>query len=218
MSTIHRTKCQRKALPRRFLRRYYRKIILLLLCCLTSTPQEALMKRAIIAVVLASSLVFTGCIGSFSLTNKLYSWNEKASNKFVNTGILWVLAGCQVYSATIFIDGFILNVIEFWTGTNPMGFTGPETLEKDVMSNGKTYHVTMGNSKITIDQVSGADAGKGITLRYDSAKQSYFLDDWQGNSRKVGTLSDGTLKLIAPDGSVTSRHLNVPAEPFAAAF
>jgi hypothetical protein len=170
------------------------------------------MKRILIAVVVSSFMLFAGCIGSFSLTQKLYSWNEKASaNKFINTGILWVLAGVQVYSATIFIDGVILNVVEFWTGKNPMAFSGSETLEKTVSTNGKIYSVTMGNSKVTIGQVTGEDAGKSVTISYDKITSSFYLDDKTMGRTLLGTITGSTLRLYSPDGVVTERSLDETA-------
>lgn len=37
-----------------------------------------------IVIALAASMVSTSCIGSFSLTNKLLSWNNTIDNKFIN--------------------------------------------------------------------------------------------------------------------------------------
>ena len=45
-------------------------------------------------VALASSMLFTSCIGSFKLTNKVLSWNHQIGNKFVNELVfvgLWIL-------------------------------------------------------------------------------------------------------------------------------
>ncbi|MBN2036510.1 MAG: DUF3332 domain-containing protein [Chitinispirillaceae bacterium] len=167
------------------------------------------MKRCIIAAVLAGVMVFSGCIGSASLTTKLYSWNQEATgSKFVNTGILWVLSILPVYEVTVFVDFFILNVIEFWTGSNPIAFSGPQTLEKEVVSNGTIYKLTMGNNLLTIDKRDGLEAGKGITIRYDAATASFYLDDRQNAQMKVGTIKNDKLHLYMPDGQVVTRTLH----------
>ncbi|MDD5675291.1 MAG: DUF3332 family protein [Chitinivibrionales bacterium] len=167
------------------------------------------MKRIIIALALAGVIAFNGCIGSFSLTTKLYSWNQKATgDKYVNTAILWVLGAVQVYSATVFIDFVFLNTVEFWSGKNPMAFTGPNKLEKVVMSHGNSYKVTMGNYKITVSQLTGANAGKESSLFFVKETGKFYLDEQKGNPVEVGSLSGDMLNLISPNGAVVSRALN----------
>ncbi len=176
------------------------------------------MKRAFIAVVVASSIAVGGCIGSFSLTTKLYSWNEKATdNKYVNTAILWVLGILPVYDATLFVDFVVLNTIEFWSGKNPMAFTGPQNLEKVVTSNGKTVKVTMGNNAITVDRLDGAAPSREFSLRYDPATSSYFMDDRHGLSTKVASLDKSMVTLYSPDGRITTRSLDETPMPLALA-
>lgn len=67
-----------------------------------------------LAVVTGS---FSGCMGSFVLTRKLYAWNESVTNnKLVNQLIFWGLNIVPIYSLAVTGDAFILNLIEFWTG------------------------------------------------------------------------------------------------------
>ncbi|MDR0680659.1 MAG: DUF3332 domain-containing protein [Dysgonamonadaceae bacterium] len=72
-----------------------------------------------IATLLGSSILFNSCIGSFSLTSKLFEWNKSAGNQWVNELVFLALAGIQVYSVSLIIDSIVLNTIEFWTGSNP---------------------------------------------------------------------------------------------------
>lgn len=62
----------------------------------------------------------TGCYGKFSLTRKLYEWNGTFENKFLITILMWALMVIPVYALASFADLFVLNLIEFWTGTNPV--------------------------------------------------------------------------------------------------
>ena len=41
-------------------------------------------KLTLVAVVLSGSLLFSSCVGSFGLFNRLSSWNQSVGNKFVN--------------------------------------------------------------------------------------------------------------------------------------
>ena len=173
------------------------------------------MKRCLVALALAGVIAFNGCIGSFSLTNKLYSWNQKAtSDKYINTGIMWVLLIVPVYHFSMFVDFVILNTIEFWTGKNPMEFTGPNTLEKVVTgNNGNTYKVTMGNCKITIDQLTGTNAGKEVSVIYVKETGSYYMNNGSGNPVEVASLNGSMINLYTPDGKVLTQSLSAaPAQ------
>ena len=70
---------------------------------------------SVAAILLAgTSLVFTSCIGSFGLTNKVLSWNRNIGSKFVNELVFlafWIL---PVYEVTALADVLVINSIEFW--------------------------------------------------------------------------------------------------------
>lgn len=76
---------------------------------------------SVAAILLAgTSLVFTSCIGSFGLTNKVLSWNRNIGSKFVNELVFlafWIL---PVYEVTALADVLVINSIEFWSGSNPL--------------------------------------------------------------------------------------------------
>ncbi len=73
-----------------------------------------------IVIALASSLLTTSCIGSFSLTNKLLSWNRSVSDKFVNEVVFIAFWIVPVYEVAALADILVLNSIEFWSGNNPL--------------------------------------------------------------------------------------------------
>lgn len=70
------------------------------------------------AALVGSSIMFSSCIGSFSLFNKLLSWNRSVSDKWINELIFIVIS--PAYGVASFVDVLILNSIEFWTGDNPV--------------------------------------------------------------------------------------------------
>lgn len=75
---------------------------------------------AAVALTLIGSVTFTSCIGSFGLSNKIYSWNNSLGSKWVNEVVflaMWIL---PVYEICMFADMVILNTVEFWTGSNPI--------------------------------------------------------------------------------------------------
>ena len=85
------------------------------------------MKKGRITVacaLLAGSMMFSSCIGSFSLWNNLRSWNEGVSNKFVNELIFVAFNIVPVYPIAYLADAIVLNSIEFWSGENPVASIG----------------------------------------------------------------------------------------------
>ncbi len=84
---------------------------------------------ATIALCLAGGFTLTSCLGSFALTNKVYDFNKTAtSNKFVNNVIFWAFNIVPVYSVSMFVDGVVLNLIEFWTDSNPLAVGESKTI------------------------------------------------------------------------------------------
>ena len=76
------------------------------------------MKR-IATLVLVSALA-SSCMGSFMLTRKLYNFNDTLTgSKALNHLVFWALVFVlPVYELALLGDAFILNVIEFWTGSS----------------------------------------------------------------------------------------------------
>ena len=68
--------------------------------------------------ILATGLVATsGCYGNFKLTNAVYKWNGKVTdNTVLNSIVMIVLVIIPVYGVCMFVDGLIVNSIDFWTG------------------------------------------------------------------------------------------------------
>ena len=74
------------------------------------------------AVFLIAGLCYTqsGCFGPFRLTNQVYEWNANLGDKFTNNVVFWAFLIIPVYEVSLFIDGVVLNTIEFWSGSNPV--------------------------------------------------------------------------------------------------
>jgi len=71
------------------------------------------------AMILSLSILLSSCIGSFSLYNKLLTWNKSIEDPWVNELIFAVLCIIPVYPIAWLTDVVVLNSIEFWTGENP---------------------------------------------------------------------------------------------------
>ena len=73
-----------------------------------------------ISALLSGSILFSSCIGSFSLFNKLLSWNNTVGDEFINELVFIAFCIVPVYPIAWFADALIFNSIEFWTGENPV--------------------------------------------------------------------------------------------------
>ena len=81
-------------------------------------------KLTLVAVVLSGSLLFSSCVGSFGLFNRLSSWNQGVGNKFVNELVFLAFNIVPVYGVAYLADALVINSIEFWSGSNPMANVG----------------------------------------------------------------------------------------------
>ena len=80
-------------------------------------------KLTLVAVVLSGSLLFSSCVGSFGLFNRLSSWNQSVGNKFVNELVFLAFNIIPVYGVAYLADALVINSIEFWSGSNPVSYT-----------------------------------------------------------------------------------------------
>jgi hypothetical protein len=104
----------------------------------------------------------------------------------------------------------VLNLIEFWAGSNPLALNSDIELHKMFENNGKIYEVTMGKGVITIAQSKGPDAGKKIALVCKQDASAWYLSDGK-TSRMVASFDPKPLNdvnLYHPDGKVVSKNIN----------
>lgn len=97
--------------------------------------------KPLAAAVIGSSVLLTGCIGKFALTDKLYTWNKKVdSERWVNEGVFLAFLVVQVYTVAVFADGVIFNSIDWWTGKNPIAAGGTKEIKAE---DGSVAQMTM---------------------------------------------------------------------------
>ena len=124
------------------------------------------------AITLAATLCFSSCIGSFSLTNKVLSWNGGVGNKFVNELVFIAFHIIPVYEATVFVDLIVLNSIEFWTGSSPIA---QESTQEVKGENGDIYLVKTDKDGYTITNT--ADNSWSLSANGETTKFMTFVDD-----------------------------------------
>ena len=158
------------------------------------------MKKTYLTVALIStmclSLTLPSCIGSFTLTNKLLSWNRQISDKFVNELVFFAFWILPVYEVPTLADLLVINSIEFWSGENPVA-----SGKKIIDGNDGKYLVESDRKGYTIKSLND-----GSTVRLDFKKEdkSWNLSIPGGESYKLFTYVDDThVSLPTPDGSET---------------
>lgn len=156
---------------------------------------------------LFATLFQTGCIGSFKLTNGLYDWNRSIGGKFAQELVFLAFVIIPVYSATLLIDAVILNLIEFWSGSNPVTMQEGDEEIQIVEKGGNQYQITATKNKFHVEQLTGNKAGQSYDLVFDESNGSWNLVK-DGKKVKVADVmisSTGDLNqynLYKPDGSV----------------
>lgn len=143
-------------------------------------------------MALAGSMMFTSCIGSFSLTNKLMDWNKTIGSKFVNELVFVAFWIIPVYEVSALADILVINSIEFWSGENPVA-QGKKVIEGEsgrylVECDGKGYTIT-----------SETD-GSIVRLDFETEDNSWSVNA-NGQSHKFMTfVDDSHVMMIAPNG------------------
>lgn len=145
-----------------------------------------------VVMALAGSMMFTSCIGSFSLTNKLLSWNNRIDNKFVNELVFIAFMIVPVYEVAALADILVINSIEFWSGSNPVA-CGTKVIEGEdgrylVECDGKGYTITSEND------------GSVVRLDFDEEDKEWSVTAG-GETHTLMTFIDDThVKLPTPEG------------------
>ena len=127
----------------------------------------------LVAATLASSVLFSSCIGSFGLSNKLLDWNRNIDSKFVNELVFVAFWIVPVYEISALADILVLNSIEFWSGSNPVADAGTvKTIEtKDgtyaIETQKDGYHIQKeGEEKAKEQNADGDYADNSVSWRF----------------------------------------------------
>lgn len=161
------------------------------------------MKRILIAIFGAMlALVSMNCYGGFVATRKIYNWNGGLGNKWVKSIVMWVLIIIPVYPIATFVDFIILNVLEFWTGSNPLAMKEGEKETQIVKHNGKDYEITATKNQFAVREIENGKLGEPVFLTYKPAESAWYIQS-KGKEHKISEASDlerEEVRLIHPDG------------------
>ena len=151
-------------------------------------------KLTFVAVVLSGSLLFSSCVGSFGLFNRLTSWNQSVGTKFVNELVFLAFNIIPVYGVAYLADALVINSIEFWSGTNPMANVGD--VKKVKGENGNYMVKTLENGYSITKEGETAS----MDLIYDQATNNWNVVANGETAPLVKMNNDGTADMFMPNG------------------
>lgn len=132
-------------------------------------------------ILLGIGTIQTSCFGQFKLTQKVWEFNDDIGGdnipgRFLKTIVFWVMNIIPVYGIAATIDVIILNVIEFWSGSNPMAMNEGDIEIQNLTRNGIDYKITATKNKFHVKQLSGKEAGRESSLFYNPDNLSWNVE------------------------------------------
>jgi hypothetical protein len=123
---------------------------------------------------------------------------------------MWGLIIIPAYPFAMFIDFIVINVIEFWSGSNPLAMDEGESETQIVASGDKVYKITATKNQFHIEQLEGADKGKAVDLVYYTNEAAWYITDGVENVKLAqGDLDNNAwVKVFHPDGKIEKVTLN----------
>ncbi|MCD7899190.1 MAG: DUF3332 domain-containing protein [Bacteroides sp.] len=142
--------------------------------------------------LLSSAILFSSCIGSFSLFNRLLAWNQEINdNKFVNELVFVALNIVPVYAIAGLADILVLNSIEFWSGNNPVANAGDVKTIKG-MDGDYMVETTENGYIISKDEES-------MELIYNQESNTWSVTTEEVSSDLITLHENGTVDVHLPD-------------------
>ena len=147
----------------------------------------------LVAVALAcASFMFSSCIGSFALHNRLASWNQTIGDMWVNELVYLACNIIPVYGVCYLADMLVINSIEFWSGSNPLADNIGTV--KTIKGENGTYAVTTLENGYTITK-EGEDAS--MELIYDKNTNTWSAVADGVSTEILKFNEDGTVTMTA---------------------
>jgi len=153
--------------------------------------KKRILTLGLAGLLLGGSLSLQGCYGSFALTKKLYNWNGTLGNKWVKSIVFFVFSVVPIYGLSAFIDAIALNLVEFWTGSNPMA-AAQTHMDKTYADGTRVQADRLSDGRLSVHMVlpSGEARSWVMTHEADGISVSDVQGNWMG---KVAQTAQGTV-------------------------
>ncbi len=147
------------------------------------------------ALLLAATIMFSSCIGSFRLTNKIKDWNSSVSNKWVNEVIFLAFHIVPVYEIAMFVDALVLNSIEFWTGKSAAVKVGDTKVVKN--SQGQDVEITAMENGYML-----SNGEQSMNILFDEETQIWSAEYNNQTTQLMKMVDDNNAQLFLLNGDV----------------
>lgn len=160
-------------------------------------------KFTLLAVIaLSTTMLFSSCVGSFGLFNRVVSWNKSVGNKFVNELVFLALNIIPVYGVAYLADALVINSIEFWSGSNPMANVGD--VKKIKGDNGEYLVKNLENGYSITKEGETAE----MQLIYNEESNTWNVVADGSNTKLLKMNNDGTAEMYLPNGGMMNVALD----------
>ncbi|MGZ8431879.1 MAG: DUF3332 family protein [Candidatus Deferrimicrobiaceae bacterium] len=151
---------------------------------------------ALALVVSVGVVVSAGCFGKFQLTRNLYDINKSVEDQYVRSAVTWLFV--IPYALTGFLDFAVFNLIEFWSGENPIA-AGTQA---------RVYQKGDERAEVTIAREGGATVATVARYRAGSLVSTLRIRDEGAGSVTADLVEEGkvsrtTTATQAQDGSIS---------------
>lgn len=158
-------------------------------------------KKFFICGLLSMTILCTSCLGSFSAFNSLKDWNDGLTgNKFLDNLVFWALNIVPVYPLFLTGDVLLFNLLEFWTGSNPIAMAADESETQYANIDGVDVRMTASKNKFDIAVLNGENAGKEVNLLFVPEDKSWNAIAEDGALIKLASMEDGFYLVHTPEG------------------
>ena len=147
------------------------------------------------ALLLATTIMYSSCIGSFQLTKKVFDINKSIGSKWVNELIFAACCILPVYEITLFADAIVLNSIEFWTGKKLLSNNG----EKKIVKNSKGENIEITAMENGYNLSNGAE---NMNLVFDEETQVWSAEYNNVSTNLIKLVDENNAQLFLMNGEM----------------
>lgn len=152
-------------------------------------------------MMVAFSIMFSSCIGSFQLTSKLKNFNDGIGSKWVNELVFVAFCIVPVYELSALADVLVLNSIEFWSGKKALADAG----ETKIIKNSKGQDIEV---KTLENGYALNDGTNTMNLVFDEKEQIWSAEYEDQIMNLIRLVDENNAQLFLKNGEVMDITLN----------
>jgi hypothetical protein len=154
---------------------------------------------ALVLVVSVGVVMSAGCFGKFQLTRNLYDINKSVDDQYVRSAVTWLFV--IPYALTGLLDFAVFNLIEFWSGQNPIA-AGPQA---------RVYEKGDERAEMTIAREGGGTVATVVRYRAGSLVSTLRIRDDGAGTVTSELIEDGKVARTMTARSATDGSVSVAA-------